>query len=634
MQMKEQEKLERAIAASGDDSAAHAEAMAELAWHIWVDDLPRAEQLSRDALRIAEEHGHEQARALAKRNVGLLFYRGANFEESMNHLTEALHWFEENDHKRGEGDIRLGLAFLYWGFGEFKRGLDEGLKSLALYEKASDPNGQGWALNALGGFYHDWNDLGQSREYHERAIGFFERTGNQGGVGRSLNGIGNALSLQGKHDEALEYQEKSLEASRSVDNVLATAKTLNDIGLILQRKEKYDEALEYHREALAIRRERSYAPGEVTCLLDIGATNIVKREYDQARDALNEALVLAEQIRSKPKMCRAHELLSNLYRDLMQFDTALVHFENFHRIREEVYHEDTEAKLTNVRTAYQIEAAEREAEIYRLKNVELKDKNDELEDTLAKLQNAQAQLVQTGKMAALGNLVAGLTHEVNQPIGVIKSATDLTKRAIQRVNDLAGNDGDGNLKKLVELIRVNNDNSTVGAARIEKILKSLQTFSRLDEAEFQMADVQEGLESTLTLIGPEIPAGVRVERDYGEVPACYMYPGELNQVFMNVLLNALAAVGEDGVVGVKTRFSGGFVNVVISDNGRGIPDEKIKSLFEPGFTTRRSRVRMRTGLYTSYNIIQKHHGEIRVDSEPDSGTAFTITFPDHLEQLV
>jgi signal transduction histidine kinase len=640
MQTDDLNKLEEIVAAADADPSERAEAMAELAWSVWATDLPRAEQLSGDALRIAEECGFERAGALAKRNVGLLLFRGVNLEESMGHLTDALHWFESNDHKRGEADVRLGLAYLFWNFGEFKKGLDEGLKALALYEKAGELTGQGWALSALGGFYHDWNDHGQSREYYERSIGFFEKTGHQVGIGRALNGIGNALSLSGRHDEALEYQDKSLAAHESVSNDFAAAKTLNDIGLILQRQDKHDEALAYHRRSLEIRQKRSYPPGEVTCLLDIGNVHIVKREYDEARDALNNALVLAEQIRSKPKICRAHELLSNLYRDLTQFDTALVHFENFHRIREEVYHEDTETQLNNVRTAYQIEAAEREAEIYRLKNVELKSKNDELEETLAKLQNAQAQLVQTGKMAALGNLVAGLTHEVSTPIGAIKSATDVSRRVIQRFGDFAdGNAGgavvDGaELKKLVEVLRVTSDNSATGTDRVEKILRSLQSFSRLDETEFQKADIHEGLESTLTLIESEVPAGAEIAREYGKVPACYMYPGELNQVFMNLLLNAIGAVGVGGVVKIKTWASKGSINIAISDNGKGIPEEQLETLFDPGFTTRKSRVRMRTGLYTSYNIVQKHHGEIRVDSEPGKGTTFTITFPDRLEKRV
>ncbi len=640
MNDKEAQKQEKIIATSANDSPERAEAMAELAWHVWITDLPRAEQLSRDALQIAEERGFEKARALARRNVGLLFYRGSNLEESMGHLNDALNWFEKNGQKKGEGDTRLGLGYLYWGFGEFKKGLDEALKALDLYEQAGEVEGRGWATSALGGFYHDWKDHQRSREYYEQSIGFFEQTGNLVGIGRALNGIGNALHLMGDDTDALEYQEKSLAANKEANNEFAAAKTLNDIGLILQSQGKYDEALGYHQKSLDIRRRRSYAPGEVTCLLDIGNVYTVQRKYELARDALNEALVLAEQIHTKPKVCRAHELLSNLYRDLLQFDTALVHFENFYRIREEIYYEDTETKIKNLRTAHEIETAEHEAEIYRLKNVELKDKNDELEETLTKLQNTQAQLIQAGKMVALGNLVAGLTHEVNQPVGTIRSATDVNNRVIKRFADfLENNGGDESarrdeLKRLVEILKQNNESSASGTRRIEKIVHSLKSFSRVDEAEFQRADIHDGIESTLTLIAPEIPSGVRIEKEYGDVPECYMYPGELNQVIMNLLLNALDAVDGRGVVKIKTWSADGFINLLVSDNGRGIPEERIKTMFDPGFTTKHSRVRMRTGLYTSYNIVRKHHGEIHVDSELGEGTTFTVTFPDRLEQLV
>ncbi len=632
MRPEREQELELEIAAAAENSTEKAEAMAELAWQIWASDLPRARELSREALRIAEENGYLRARACARRNIGLLFFRGANLEESLEHLNWALKWFETNKQVHGEAEVRLGLAYLYWGFGGFKRGLDEGLKSLALFEEAGEPDGIGWACSALGSFYYDWDDHGQAQEYFERAMEIFDGTGNQVGIGRSLNGLGNVLAVPGKFEEALEYQDRSLAASRSVNNKFAAAKTLNDIGLILQRQGKHEAALEYHREALAIREKLDYTTGEVTCLLDIGNVHTEKREYDDARDSLNKALVKAGQIHSKPKMCRAHELLSNLYRDLSQFDTALVHFENYHRIREEVYHEDSENRLENLRKSYQVEATEREAEIYRLKNVELKSKNDELEETLDKLQNAQAQLVQSGKMAALGGLVAGITHEVTQPIGAIKGAADVTARVIKRIGDIPG--GDGELEKLVGLMRVNNDTASDGAARIETILKSLQSFSRLDEADFQKVDIHEGLESTLTLIDSEVPVNVEVVKSYGEVPACFMYPGELNQVFMNLLINAIAAVDRRGIIGVETWAADGFVNVKISDTGRGIPEDKLKTLFDPEFTTRDSRIRMRTGLYTSLAIVHKHHGEINVVSNPGKGTTFTITFPDHLDRLI
>jgi signal transduction histidine kinase len=322
--------------------------------------------------------------------------------------------------------------------------------------------------------------------------------------------------------------------------------------------------------------------------------------------------------------------LSYLFRDLGQPDVALVHFENFYRIREEIYHEDTDTRFKNMQSVYQLEAAERDAEIYRLKNVELK-------ETLTQLQNAQAQLLQSGKMAALGKLVAGLTHEVNTPVSAIRSAADVNRRAVEKLENYIIENGGENgreLGRLVEALRANVDISRDGVSRIDTILKSLKSFSRLDESDFQKADIHEGIDSTLTLIGAEFAEGVEVKKQFGDVTSCYHYPGELNQVFMNLLLNAAHAVDVGGKISVRTWRADGFVNVSISDTGKGIPEDKLKDLFDPGFTTRNARVRMRTGLYASYNILQKHYGDIHVDSQPGKGTTFTITFPDNLDEIV
>ncbi len=622
--------LEKKLADAPEGSKQQAETMPELAWEIWAFDLPKAERLSHDALALAEKNGYGRAAALARRNIGLLFGSSMDLTESMRQLNLAMIWFVENDDRKGQGDVNLGLGFRYWGFGDFKMGLEHANRALALYEEVGELEGSGWALTALGGFYHDWKDETQSRQYYERAIEVFEKTGNQAGMSRALNGIGTVFFLQGRYEEARECQERSLEAASAPGNELTATKTLNDIGLILQAQEKYDEALAYHQKSLDVRKRMGYTIGEATCLLDIGNVYVQQRKYDEARQSLDRALMIAQDLGSKPKICRAHELLSYLYRDLGQSDVALVHFENFYRIREEIYHEDTDTRFKNMQDVYQLEAAERDAEIYRLKNVELK-------ETLNQLQNAQAQLLQSGKMAALGKLVAGITHEVNTPVGAIKSAADVNRRAVERLERYIIENGGQNgrdLSRLVEALRANVDISINGASRIDTILKSLKSFSRLDESDFQKADIHEGIDSTLTLIGTEFAEGVEIARDFGDVPACYQYPGELNQVFMNLLLNAAHATKEGGKISLRTWHADGYVHIAISDTGKGIPEDKLKDLFEPGFTTRNARVRMRTGLYASYNIIQKHHGDIHVDSRLNEGTTFTITFPDNLEELV
>ena len=631
--------LEAALAASPPESPERIELMNRVGWQRWTTDTARAEALSGEAHEMAVRIGDERGIAYCKRSMAMLRYGKGDIESAMQYLAEAGQWFEQNNDTQGIADTRTGLAYIYWGFGDFKKGLELAEQGLALYRRVGDSEGEGWALGALGGFYNDLKDHRRSLEYYERARGIFEKLEDPTGMGRTLNGIGNAHRLLGRLDKALEYQERSLECYDQTGNEFAAAKTYNDIGLIHQAAGRHDEALELHQRALDIRTKRGYKQGASTCLLDIANVYIFQRKYDEAQSTLDAALVMAEQIQSKTKQRRAHELTSNLYRDLGQFDVALVHFENYHRLTEEMFHEEGEQRVQNMKAALEIEAQAREAEIERLKNVELRGKNDQLEQALEELRNTQAQLLQDGKMAALGNLVAGIVHELNTPVGAIRSASDVNSRAVDRVRDSLSNGEDEakvteDVERMVHLIRANIDNTELATGRIERIVKSLRSFTRLDQSPFQQADIREGIEATLTLLEPEIPERVEIVREFGDVSPVYMYPGEMNQVFMNLISNALQALDGRGTITIGTRAENGSVHVEIADTGRGIPADKIEHLFEPGFTRKYATVRMRTGLYTSNHIVRNHLGELKVDSVMGSGTTFRISIPDDLERTL
>ncbi|MCB0291161.1 MAG: HAMP domain-containing histidine kinase, partial [Calditrichaeota bacterium] len=165
-----------------------------------------------------------------------------------------------------------------------------------------------------------------------------------------------------------------------------------------------------------------------------------------------------------------------------------------------------------------------------------------------------------------------------------------------------------------------------------KILGSLKNFARLDEAPFQKADIHEGLESVLTLLEPELNARIEVVKHYGELPAVACFPGELNQVIMNLLLNAIQAIPEKGTITIETGFCSGQVQVSITDTGIGIPPEQMERLFDPVFTRRGARVKAGLGLFTSYHIMQHHRGILTAESEPGKGSTFRMTFPSDLDQ--
>jgi signal transduction histidine kinase len=168
--------------------------------------------------------------------------------------------------------------------------------------------------------------------------------------------------------------------------------------------------------------------------------------------------------------------------------------------------------------------------------------------------------------------------------------------------------------------------------RITRIVKTLRNFARLDESDVQEADLHEGLDSTLTLLQHELRDRISVIREYGEISLIRCYPNELNQVFMNLLVNAVQAIEGEGTIGIETFVDGEQVGVSISDTGAGIPEDDVDRIFDPGFTTKGVGVGTGLGLSISYNIVQKHKGEIQVKSEEGKGSTFTVRIPRALEK--
>lgn len=264
---------------------------------------------------------------------------------------------------------------------------------------------------------------------------------------------------------------------------------------------------------------------------------------------------------------------------------------------------------------------------------ELAHKNSELEATLIQLKQTQKQLIVQEKMASLGQLVAGLTHEFNTPIGAMRSMTDTKTKALRRLqtaleNKAAGTAGkDQELEKILGIVSNADRLIDRSAERLHEIIQNLKNFARLDEAEAAKANIHEGLESVLALLGHELLNNIEVVREYGDIPPFVHRPRKLNQVFYHILKNACQAIDGKGRITITTRLEDGRAQVAIRDTGKGIPPEALDTIFDPQFTAKSSVVRARLGLSTSYQIIQEHHGRIEVESQPGKGAVFTITIP-------
>ncbi|MEZ5359769.1 MAG: PAS domain S-box protein [Candidatus Zixiibacteriota bacterium] len=268
---------------------------------------------------------------------------------------------------------------------------------------------------------------------------------------------------------------------------------------------------------------------------------------------------------------------------------------------------------------------------------ELRQANEELESRVAirtrELEKKQAQLVQAEKMASLGNLVAGVAHEINTPLGALKSNNDLFIRSIRKLKTELESCGKVELKNNISIdtlfdnIEQLNSVNETAAHRIIDIVNSLRNFARLDQAEKDLVDIHEGLDNTLTLVHHRLKNRIDVIKQYGSLPKIHCYPNQLNQVFMNLLVNASQAIEGPGTIRIKTEAIEKSIIIAISDTGKGISPEIKTRIFDPGFTTKGAGVGTGLGLSIVLQIIESHQGSIEVASEVGKGTTFKITLP-------
>lgn len=261
----------------------------------------------------------------------------------------------------------------------------------------------------------------------------------------------------------------------------------------------------------------------------------------------------------------------------------------------------------------------------------------ELAGKVAELEAAHVQLLQSEKLASIGQLAAGVAHEINNPVGFVKSNLNALQRYAQQMQalldtgrarplgeaDYAAADYDYLKDDLRALI----DESQDGLVRVQKIVADLKDFSRVDQAERADADLNAGIKSTLNVVWNELKYKAEVVRDFAELPPVNCVQAQINQVVMNLLVNAAQAIPERGTITVRTRLEGDFVRIEVCDSGCGIAPEHLGRIFDPFFTTKAVGKGTGLGLSLSYDIVQKHGGRIEVESQVGAGTCFRVFLP-------
>ncbi|MBU1426654.1 MAG: bacteriohemerythrin [Gammaproteobacteria bacterium] len=285
-------------------------------------------------------------------------------------------------------------------------------------------------------------------------------------------------------------------------------------------------------------------------------------------------------------------------------------------------------------------------------NQHLQTNNVELKQLNEKLESAQTQLLQSEKMASIGQLAAGVAHEINNPVGFVNSNLGTLGKyitsmfsviaAYETAEARVGSNTCpevSQVKKTADFNYLKEDipsllkESQDGLARVTRIVQDLKDFSHVDESNWQHANLEQGMDSTLNVVANEIKYKADVVKQYAGLPDVECMPSQLNQVFMNMLMNAAQAIDQKGTITVRTGKSGDEVWVEVEDTGKGIAPENLNRIFDPFYTTKPIGKGTGLGLSLSYGIVQKHHGRFEVKSQVGKGSTFRVWLPLRQQQV-
>lgn len=256
-----------------------------------------------------------------------------------------------------------------------------------------------------------------------------------------------------------------------------------------------------------------------------------------------------------------------------------------------------------------------------------------VEERTSELKDAFTRMVQSEKMASLGQLVAGVAHEINNPVSAISSSQQSMLRSVEKltnaINSSAlGADQDSDIRISLKVLKNTSNVISDGSKRIAGIVSRLKSFAKLDEAELQIVDINHGIKETLALLDHEFNNRIVVKQSFGQLPNIRCNPRQLNQVWLNLLINASEAQqNRAGEITITTSRGESTISVSVEDNGSGIPKDDLKHIFDPGFTTKSKGTGTGLGLAICYQIVESHSGRIEVQSQIGNGTKVTVSLP-------
>lgn len=667
------------------DDTVKVQAFIELSANVLKTDANEALVYAQSALSLAEKLNFKRGQAYALKSIGMAWYFQGNYIESMLYWQQSLAIFQKIDDKLGVANMLNNLGAINFNQGGDEKALNYYLESLRVSENIGDKLRIVTALLNIGAVYaNKANTHDLALKYYLRALPISEEIGDPEAIGTLEVNIGELYLAGEKQDEALVYFEKALTALKKTENGNVPY-VLYNIGRAYTLLKDFQQAIHYQQEALALAEQMNRKKEEAQALLGLAEAYHQNGQLEQAIASLLRARRIADEIGANYELKEAYGNLADLYSQRADYKNAYNNQVLYTAIKDTLYNADMDKQIQAMSLRFDLDKKQGEIDLlekdkqqkiqesrnqklwifsisgaffsallvvfilYRnnqhkqKSNALLRKQKEELQATLEKLRATQTQLIQAEKMASLGELTAGIAHEIQNPLNFVNNFSEVSGELIEELNTELEKGDMEEVRYLADMLKQNMEKINFHGKRADGIVKGMLQHSRSSSGSKEPTDINALADEYLRLSYHGLRAKDKsfnsaMKTDYDpDLSKINVIRQDLGRVILNLLTNAFYAVNErkkqepDGyepTVSLSTIRNGRKVVIKIADNGTGIPESVKTKIFQPFFTTKPTGEGTGLGLSLSYDIITKGHGgELKLETEVGKGTEFSIYLP-------
>ena len=662
------------------------------AWDVRVHDSPKSFALSQESLELARSIGYEKGIAEGTRSLGFCYARLGKNDEALPLLKESLSLFQKLSDLRGQavvyeylgvitrnsGDFAGALELLnralelsrqtefreneatdhyhigvtYKYLGDFEKALEALFRSLSIYREIQNRLFESYPINVIGSIYFENGDYSRALNYFMDGLKIRQESDDKLGEAGSLDYIGSTFLKLQDFSRAIEYCTQSLAISKNTDDKRSQANSLFHLAEIYQQTEDSEQAAKFCHESLEIRKLIGDRRGEAEGIFFL--TSLYKNQSRENDDSkilrwLNESLKIAEEIKAVDLMSKIRYHLYEYYKGRKNYYDAITNLEYHVTLEKELHKNAINQKVLNLEISHKAEVTKKEAEVIRSKNEQLTQLNKEieeqkikLEDTIKDLKATQTQLIQSEKMASLGELTAGIAHEIQNPLNFVNNFSEVNKELLLEMKEEIDKGNLEEVKTIVSNVISNEEKINHHGKRADAIVKGMLQHSRTSSGIKEPTDINVLADEYVRLAYHGLRArdksfNATMKTDFDEaVGKIEIIPQEIGRVILNLVTNAFYAVNEkrktqsesyEPTVTIQTKKMADKIEIKVIDNGDGISKAIIEKIFQPFFTTKPTGQGTGLGLSLSYDIVKAHAGELSVETEEGKGSQFVIELP-------